>query len=162
MEKKEVMSQLLKKGGELVKGLKVKNVTVTPQENWVRVGLTLDKEVKSMTTEDGVDYVEGTSKVILVSMYSILPNFRENDDMCFAVDYIRENPDSLKVLLSNSTIDIIQEPVTEGEEYINPWSENADPKTIDHNTIYNHITSLTLNERGLKYCDKIADKLMGF
>lgn len=48
MEKKEVIAKLLKNGGVQGKDLKVKNVTVTNCENYTRLGITLDKEVKGM------------------------------------------------------------------------------------------------------------------
>lgn len=57
MEKKEVIAQLLKNGSKMVKDLQVKNVTVAPQENYVRLGLTLNTPVEGMITKDnGVLY----------------------------------------------------------------------------------------------------------
>ena len=72
MEKKEVIAQLLKNGSKMVKDLQVKNVTVAPQENYVRLGLTLNTPVEGMVTKDnGITYEKGETKVIFVSLFSI-------------------------------------------------------------------------------------------
>lgn len=162
MEKKEVMQSLLKNGAELVKDLKVKNVTVTPQENYVRVALTLDKKVKGMVSEDGVNYTEGETNVIFVSLYSITSILKDNDDAAFAVNHLIKNPDSMSVVLSRATIDIIQEQVVAGQEYKNPWSDSAEPVVFDHDTIINHIVDIKLSDFAVKKLDKLADSLLGF
>jgi hypothetical protein len=161
MEKKEVIAELLKNGAESVKGLKVKNVTVTPQENYVRVALTVDKPVKGMVSEDSVTYVEGETKVIFVSLFSITSLLKDNDDAAFAVNHFVKNPESMQVVLSRATIDILQEHVEEGQEYKNPWSESAEATVFDHATIINHITNITLSEFAIRKIDKLADTLLG-
>ena len=161
MEKKEIISQLIKSGAELVKDLKVKNVTVTPLENYVRVALTLDKEVKGMVSEDGVNYTEGETKVIFVSLYSITSLLKDNDDAAFAVNHMVKHPDSMSVVLSRATIDIIQEKVSAGQEYKNPWSESAEATVFDHDTIINHITEIKLSDFAVRKIDRLADSLLG-
>lgn len=80
MEKKEVIAELLKNGATRVNGLKVRNVSVTRCENYVRVGLTLDKSVKGMVTKDnGVTHEEGETNVIFVSLYGITSILKDND-----------------------------------------------------------------------------------
>lgn len=162
MEKKEVMSELLKKGGELVKGVKIKNVTVTPLDNYVRLGITLDKPVKGMVSEDQVTYEEGKTNVIFVSLYSITSLLKDNDDAAFAVNHMVKHPDSMSVVLSRATIDIIQEHVVSGEEYRNPWSENTEATVFDHDVIINHIVNITLSDFAIRKIDKLADNLLGF
>ena len=89
MEKKEIIAELLKNGGVQVKDLKVKNVTVTHCENYVRLGLTLNTPVKGMVTKDnGVTYEEGETNVIFVSLYSVTSLLKDNDDAAFAVNHM--------------------------------------------------------------------------
>lgn len=162
MEKKEVIAELLKNGGVQVKDLKVKNVTVTNCENYTRLGITLDKEVKGMVTKDnGVTYEEGETKVIFVSLYSVTSLLKDDDDVAFAVNHLVSHPDSMSVVLSRATISIIQESVKEGEEYRNPWSENAEVTVFTHNTIINHIIDIKLSDFAIGRMDRLADKLLG-
>uniref|UniRef100_A0AAU8ML08 Coat protein n=1 Tax=Geladintestivirus 2 TaxID=3233134 RepID=A0AAU8ML08_9CAUD len=162
MEKKLVIESLLKKGAELVKDVKVRNVTVTPQENYVRLGITIDKSIKSFVTKDeGVTYEEGETKVIFISLFSVASILKDNDDVAFAVDSLIKNPDSIKIILSRATINIIQEYVTGGEQYVNPWSDNPIPTVIEHDAIINHIIDIKLSEFALKKIDKLADAMLG-
>ena len=163
MERKEIISKLVQNGAELVKKLKVKNVTVTPQESYVRVALSFDKPVKGMiTNDDGATYQEGETKVIFVSIYSITSVLRDNDKVAFAVNHIIKNPDSLSVILSGATVEIIQEKVTTGQIYKNPWSDNAEEQTVDHDTYYNSITDIKLSQSGEEATKLIARALLGF
>lgn len=162
MEKKEVIAELLKNGATRVNGLKVRNVSVTHCENYVRVSLTLDKPVKGMVTKDnGVTYEEGETNVIFVSLYGITSILKDNDEAAFAANHIIENPDALMVVLSRATINILQEPVKTGEEYKNPWSTNAEATVFDHDTIINHVIDITLSDFGIRKLDRIADSLLG-
>lgn len=161
MEKKEVITELLKNGGTKVENLKIKNVTVTHLENYVRLGLTLDKPVKGYVTKDqGVTYEEGETNVIFVSVYSIGSLLKDDEDAAFAANRLIEQPEGMELILSRATIDIIQEPVSSGEEYKNPWSDNATATVFDHDTIINHVIRLELSKFGLKQIDKLADKLV--
>ena len=46
------------------------------------------------------------------------------------------------MLLSGAKIEIVQEAVTEGQEYSNPWSANPTPVPVEHDSYYNHITNI--------------------
>lgn len=161
-EKKEIIAELLKNGGISTKNLKVRNVTVTPQENYVRLGISLDKTVKGMVSNDnGVTYEEGETNVIFVSLYSVTSLLKDNDDVAFAINHLIKNPDSMSVILSRATIDVIQEIVEAGSEYKNPWSDTADAVVMDHKTIITHITDIKLSDFAIKRVDKLADALLG-
>lgn len=162
MEKKEIITELLKNGGVQVKDLKVKNVTVTHCENYVRLGLTLNTPVKGMVTKDnGVTYEEGETNVIFVSLYSVTSLLKDNDDAAFAVNHLVNHPDAMSIVLSRASINIIQEPVEEGQEYRNPWSTNAEATVFDHKTIINHITDIKLSDFAIRKMDRLADSLLG-
>ena len=162
MEKKEIIAELLKNGGKSVKDLKVKNVTVTRCENYVRLGITLDKPVTGMITKDnGVTYEEGETNVIFVSLYSITLLLKDDDNAAFAVNHLVEHPDSMSIVLSRATLNIIQETVEAGTEYKNPWSNNAEATIFDHKTIITHVTDVTLSDFAIRKLDKLADSLLG-
>lgn len=162
MEKKEVIAELLKNGGMMVKDLKVKNVTVAPQENYVRLGITLDKPVKGMITKDnGVTFEEGETNVIFVSLYSVTSLLKDDDDAAFAANHLVSHPDSMSIVLSRATINIIQEIVEEGTEYRNPWSTNAEATVFDHKTIITHIVDIKLSDFAIRKLDRLADNLLG-
>lgn len=160
MERKDIINNLIKGGAESVKGLKVKNVTVTPQENYVRVALTLDKSVKGMINKDN-KWIEGETNIIFISIFSITSILKDDDNAAFAANHIIKHPDSLSVLLSRATIDILQEPVTEGQEYKNPWSNSTESTVFDHNTIINHVTDIELSDFAIRRLDKLADSMLG-
>ena len=162
MEKKEIIAELLKNGGVSIKDLKVKNVTVTRCENYVRLGITLDKPVMGMVTKDnGVTYEEGETNVIFVSLYSITSLLKDNDDAAFAANHLVEHPDAMSIVLSRASLNIIQETVEAGTEYKNPWSTNAEATVFDHKTIINHITDIKLSDFAVRKMDKLADSLLG-
>ena len=161
MEKKEIIAELLKNGGKSVKGLKVKNVTVTRCENYVRLGITLDKPVAGMATKDSVTYEEGETNVIFVSLYSIISLLKDDDNAAFAANYLVEHPDGMSIVLSRATLNIIQETVEAGTEYKNPWFDNAEATIFDHKTIITHVTDITLSDFAIRKLDRLADSLLG-
>ena len=162
MEKKEVIAQLLKNGSKMVKDLQIKNVTVAPQENYVRLGLTLNNPVEGMVTKDnGVTYEKGETKVIFVSLFSIISLLKDNDDAAFAANHLVEHPDAMSIVLSRASLNIIQETVEEGTEYKNPWSTSAEATVFDHKTIITHVTDVKLSEFAIRKLDRLADSLLG-
>lgn len=162
MEKKEIIAELLKNGGKSVKDLKVKNVTVTRCENYVRLGITLDKPVMGMVTKDnGVTYEEGETSVIFVSLYAITSLLKDNDDAAFAANHLAEHPEAMSIVLSRASLNIIQEIVEAGTEYKNPWSTNGEATVFDHKTIITHVTDVTLSDFAVRKLDKLADSLLG-
>ena len=162
MEKKNVIESLIKAGAKSVKNLKVKNVNVVPQENYVRVSLSVDKAIRGFVAQEDGTYKEGESKVIFVSLFSIIAQLRDDENASFAVNHILSRPESVVILLNGATLDILQEDVASGKEYHNPWSNNTDHvTTFEHDTIINHIVNVEMNERAYKLLDKLADSILG-
>jgi hypothetical protein len=163
MKKEEIVRTLLSAGAKSVKNLAVKNVTVAPQENYVRLGLTLEEEVDGMVTNDnGVTYEKGKTKVIFVSLFSVISLLKDDDNAAFATNHLLEHPSAMNVVLNRAKIDIIQEDVVSGEEYKNPWSENAEAIVFDHDTVINHLVNIKLSDFAIAKLDKLADNLLGF
>ena len=67
---------------------------------------------------------------------------RETEYACIG-DYLRDNPNAIKAILSRAKIEIVQEAVAEGQEYHNPFSSNEDnTSVVEHNSYYNHVTQI--------------------
>lgn len=162
MERKEVIAQLLKQGATVVKGATIKNVTVTPQQEYVRLGFTLDKEVDGYRENNGV-YEPAKVNVIFVSAFTIASLLKDDDNAAWSANHLIKHPDALGMVLSRAKIDIIQEKVAAGTEYKNPFaSEDSATTVFDHDAIINHVSSLTLGEFGTKRLERLADLMMGF
>lgn len=165
MEVKEVVAKLLANGSKKISGIRVKNVNVKVEDSYTRVSLTLDKKVEGYVENQTTgQYEKSETNVIFVSLYSIGSMFKENPDYAFAAGHIIKHVDSIIVLLSGATIELVQEPVIAGQEYTNPWSERTDKeaKTFEHDTIINHIVGISLSDFGLKRLDRLGDQMLGF
>ena len=157
----EIIAQLIKKGAKEIKNVTVKNVTVTPMNEYVRLGLTLDKEVDGYKVEDDGTYTPSKVKVIFVSAFTIAALLKEDDNAAFAANHLLKHPDALAMIMSRAQINILQQPVKAGEEYKNPFNDNADATAVDHDVIINHITEIKLSDFGMKRLDRLADMMLG-
>lgn len=163
MDFKKVIMDLLKSPNcKGVDGLTIKNVTVTPQEGYVRLGLTLDKEVDGYRQNDNGEYEPAKVNVIFVSAYSIGSILKDDENAAFAANHLMNHPEALSVVLSRAKINIIQESVIAGTEYKNPFASSEDTTTFNHDVIINHIAKLTLSDFGIKKLDRLSDLMMGF
>ena len=158
----EIIAQLIKKGAKEIKNVTIKNVTVTPMNEYVRLGLTLDKEVDGYKVEDDGTYTPSKVKVIFVSAFTIAALLKEDDNAAFAANHLLKHPDALAMIMSRAQINILQQPVKAGEEYKNPFNDNADATAFNHDVIINHITEIKLSDFGMKRLDKLADMMLGF
>lgn len=161
MERKQIIDALLKSGSEKVNGLKIKNVTVTELDSYVRVAFTTDKKTKRYVDDGTGTYVLGESNVVMTSLFAVVATIRDNDTLSFAANHILEHPHALEVMLSRGTIDIVLEPVTAGQEYKNPWSDNATPTVFDHDTIICHVVNITPGPMAGAATEAIAKNLLG-
>ena len=162
MKNEEIIAQLIKEGAKEVKNVTIKNVTVTPMNEYVRLGLTLDKEVDGYKAEEDGTYTPSKVKVIFVSAFTIAALLKEDDDAAFAANHLLKHPDALAMIMSRAQINILQQSVKAGEEYKNPFSDNADVTAFDHDVIINHITNIKLSDFGIKRLDRLADMMLGF
>lgn len=157
---KKVAAQLKKEGAEEVNNLVVKNVSLTDKETFTWVTLTLNKEVKTMVADADGNYTVGTNNIVGASLYSIAAVLSNNEDVAFAKNFILQTPEMLSLVLSYASIDILQEPVTEGQEYHNPFSNKEKPYIVKNNSIYNHVIDIRLGKKGQKTVSKLEDKML--
>ena len=160
METKKVIDTLLKAGAKRINGLKVRNVTISHEESYTRIGLSTDTEIDGFLSDDNGVYIPGKTTLVFVSSYSIASQFKDNDDTAFAANHIVEHPEALQVLLSRATFDVIQEKVKAGDSWKNPWSDSGDERTYDHDTIINHVVNIRLSSMGNKMLEALAMKLL--
>lgn len=147
---------------EVFDNIVVKNINITDKGNWDMVSLTLNNPVTAMVRKDETsdDFIKSTSRVVFVSRYSIAAMFSDNEDTAFARSYILESDKLLKLLLSYCTVNVIAEHIAKDTEYSNPFSDNEDTSTIDHETYFHHLYNLKLGKKGLKALDKLEDKII--
>ena len=178
MDTKKVISQLMAvETNNVVKDLVVRNINVTECETYDRVAITLDKPVKGYVAnpnlgktpgKNGVpadadvtsEYVIGLVNVIFVSNYSLIATLREIPDVAFAGNSLLESPKRIGVILSGATINVVQEAVAEGQEYRNPFSDNATPTVVKHDSYYNHVFDIRLGEFGKQMVFELAKHIM--
>ena len=160
METKKVIDALLKAGAKRINGLKVRNVTISREESYTRVGLSTDTEIDGFLSDENGVYTPGKTTLVFVSSYSIASQFKDNDDTAFAANHIVEHPEALQVLLSRATFDVIQEKIKAGDSWKNPWSDSGDERSYDHDTIINHVVNIRLSAMGNKMLEALAMKLL--
>lgn len=161
METKKVIDALLKEGAKRVNNIKIRNVTISHEENYTRIGLSTDTEVDGYVQDENGIYNPAKTTLVFVSSFSISSQFKDDDNTAFAANHIVEHPEALQVLLSRATFDVIQEPVAAGQVWHNPWSDNdGEGKTYDHDVIINHIVNIRLSPIGLKMLEALAMKLL--
>ena len=163
MEKKQIVESLVKAGAKTIKGLTVKGLNVVPQENYIRVSLSVDKPIRGFVAQEDGTYTEGETKVIFVSLFSIVAQFRDDERASFAVNHILKQPEAVQVILAGAKLNVLQEDVKQGTEYKNPWSDKADAvaTTMEHDTIINHIVDINLTERAYLLLDRLAMAMLG-
>lgn len=159
-EIKKVVAQLRKEGAESVNNVVVKNVTIKDMDNYTRVSLTLNKEVKQMVTTESGDYEEGMNNVIFASSYSIGAVLSNYEDTAFAKNLLMQSPELLSMVLSYAEIDILLEHVKAGEEYTNPFSSRSESRVIEHDSIYAHVVDIRLGKNGEKTIQMLKDKML--
>lgn len=178
MDTKKVLSQLMAvETNEVVKDVTIKNINTTEMTNYCRVAITLDKPVKGYVAnpflgktpgKDGVpadanvtdEYIIGLTNVIFVSNFSLIATLREIPDVAFAGNALLESPKRIGVILSGAKINVLQESVAEGQEYRNPFSDNATPTVVKHDSFYNHVFDIRLGEFGKQMVFELAKHIM--
>lgn len=160
MERKEIIAQLIKDGAKKVSDCVVRNVTVTTLDEYTRLGLTLNQEVNGFVAQEDGTYAEGKTKIIFASTYAISSLLKDNDDAAFAANYLILHPNAFSLVLSRAKIDILQERVEKDVEYKNPFAENPEVTTFDHDVIINHIIGIKFSEFGIKSLDRLAEKML--
>ena len=152
----------LRKAGATSENVTIMNVTVKDCDNWTRVALTLDKEVMGYVADENGEYRKGTTRVVFLSLYSIASVLKNTDDTRAIASYVVAHPTALQILLSSAKCELLQEEIAANATYTNHFTGEEVENESDHDSIFNHMVSVTLSDKGLRAVEKIEDKLLGF
>lgn len=161
----QVVKRLLQNGCKRINSCRIKNVNFTEKDNYTMVSFTLSNSIRGYVSNDGgTTYTLGMTNTIFTSLYAIVGALKEDEELSWMGNALVENPQVLNLILNGSTVDIIQQEISAGTEFTNPFStsSDADVQVYDHDIILNHCIKFKLGKTGEKMADKLADKLMGF
>ncbi len=160
---KRIIRTLETNGCKRISNIHIKNVNVTEKDNYTMVSFTLTSSIRGYVyTENG--YELGKTNLVFTSLYAIFSTLKEDENKAWLAFYFLSHPQALNPVLNGAQIDILQQDVIAGKEYVNPFSTKANqkPQVYDHDLIINHIISFKLSATGEKMAGKVADKLLGF
>lgn len=160
-----IIKKLIASGVKRINSIRVKNINFAEQDNYTRISFTLASAIKGFVRDEATDeYKEGTTSTLFTSLYAIAGAMKEDDNLGWMANALLERPQALNLILNGATIDVLQQEVKAGEEYVNPFStrDDAEAQVYDHDVIINNIIGFKLSAVGQKMADKLADKMLGF
>lgn len=156
---KKVVSTLLRKGAVRVDNIVVKSAYVSEDGAWVV--LTLNQNIPmyvQKVDDDGVvTFEKGEGNRLFVSTISVNAVLGNNPMVANLRSLIMSNDENVKDLFSYATIDIIAENVNEGDDYINPFSDSTEGRTIEHSSIYHHLINIEVGDNGEELLDTLKE-----
>lgn len=157
---RETIKQLIANGAKRINNLRVKNVTFTDKESWVRLCITVSPSVKGYNTNGE----EVDTNNVFVSLFALVACIRENEEFAWANNHLIEHPNVLPLILCGARINVLQRHYEAGTEIYNPFSKNPNqvPSVYEHNLYINDVIDIELSQTGARMLDKLADKIMGF
>ena len=151
----------LRKSGAKSETVTICNVTVTDCKNWTRIGLTLNREVDGAVSDEEGNWSFGKTRVIFVSLYSILGLLKNTDDTLAITGHIADNPTALQVILIGAKTELLQQEVKAHATYVNAFTGEETEHDSDHDSLFNHLVSVEFTDKGKRAIEKIEDKLLG-
>lgn len=159
------IKKMIAAGCKRINSVRVKNVNFTEKDNYTMISFTLSSPIRGFVSNDnGITYQEGMTNTLFTSLYAITGALKEDDELGWMANALLDNPQALNLIFNGSTVDIIQQEVSAGVEFTNPFSTRSDApvQVYDHDVIINHIIRFKLGKTGEKMAARLADKLMGF
>lgn len=157
-----VVNQLLKNGATKEQVV-IKSCSEYTKNQITRVKLILNKQVRGIVDnpETG-EKVIGDTDTIFVSVSGIAAVFGEDENTVAIKKWVKDNPSSLRVILANASVEVICEDVSGDIAYVNPFSDNAEPKDAKgYDSVYHHIIKIALSPKGMRAVEKIEDAILG-
>lgn len=151
----------LRKTGATSETVTIMNVTVVDRGNWTRIGLTLNREVDGPVCDSEGQWSMGKTRVVFVSLFSILGLLKNTNDTMAITGHIVDNPTSLQIILNGAKVEILQQYVKANETYINVFTGEEVEHDCDHDSIFNHLVSIEFTAKAQRAIEKIEDKLLG-
>ena len=157
----DAVASLRKAGAKSETDVIVKNITIVDCNNWTKVALTLNREVDGAVSDEDGNWSIGKTNVVFMSLYSIVGTLKNTDDTIAIASYIAKHPTSLQIILSGAKIELLQQEVKANETYINAFTNEEVEYESDHDSIFNHVVSIVISDKGHRAIEKIEDKLLG-
>ena len=151
----------LRKAGAKSEKVTICNVTITDCKNWTRITLTLDKEVDGAVCDQEGNWSIGKTRIISMSLYSILDLFKNTNDTLAITNHIASYPTALQVILNGAKTELLQQEVKAHATYVNAFTGEETEHNYDHDSLFNHLVSVEFTDKGKHAIEKIEDKLLG-
>lgn len=160
-----IIKKLIASGCKRINSIRIKNVNCTDKDNHIMVSFTLSSPIDGYISNDnGITYEKGKTNIMFTSSYAIVGAIKEDENLGWMANSLLNNPNLFNLIFNGSTIDIIQQEISAGEEFRNPFSSKSDtePQVYDHDIIINHIIGFKLGNMGNRMADKLADNIINF
>ena len=157
------LKALISNGARYFKDCKIANATYSNDV----VSLTLGTSINGYaSTTNGIRESVGETNTLYMPLSYIRQAFI-NDKNC---DWLGNtifytiilNPFILPRILKGATTDILQQYISKGEEYNNPFKDNNNPQIYEQDIIVSHCVKIKLAKNGEEAANKVADLMMGF
>lgn len=156
---KQVASLLTRRGGQRINDVVVRSANVSEDGNYII--LRLNQDVPMMvqkTQEDGtVAFERGVGNTLFVTPISVNAVLGNDPECATVKNLILDNDENVRELFSYATIDVIQEAVTEGDDYKSPWNDDAESHTVEHDTYYTHLLAIKPGDAGYDMLDLLKE-----
>jgi len=154
----EVVNDLLKRGCEKTIA-SVKNANPKDMGNYVRVSITLDKDVPTIVEDEEGNPVEGKTNIIFNSTFTLGGILKSNEDASFIASKLQENGVALSTFMTGSKVTVISEKVNGGEIYHNPFTDKDTEKPLEHDTYIQHVVSVELGKTAMDIINKTKEAM---
>ena len=151
----------LRKAGATSETVTIVNVTVTDLKTWTRIALTLNREVDGAVCDQDGNWSMGKTRVVFVSLYSILSLLKNTNETLAITNHIANNPTSLQIILSGAKGELLQQEVKANATYVNAFTGEETEHESDHDSLFNHLVDVEFTDKGHRAIEKIEDKLLG-
>lgn len=139
----KIVQNLIKQPDNLYyRNVKVKTAKVTKKDEYFMVSLSVVKDLRAMVADENGTFVEGTRNIIFTTNYTLGGVIKNTDNISWIANRLVENADVFEAVLAGARIDIINEPIHAGDEYVNPFSSRRDGTVFEHDTFINHIVGI--------------------
>ena len=151
----------LRKSGAKSETVTICNVTITDCKNWTRVTLTLNREVDGPVCDSEGQWAMGKTRVVSLSLYSILGLLKNTNETLAITGHIADNPTALQIILCGAKVELLQQEVKAHATYVNAFTGEETEYESDHDSLFNYIVDVEFSCKGRIAIEKIEDKLLG-
>lgn len=159
----QVIKNLIANGAKKLNSVRIKNVNITEKENYHMVSFTLNTSIPGFVSNDnGLTYVKGMTTTLFTSLYAIVGSIKEDEELAWLGNALLDSPKLCNLIFNGATMDVVQEDVAAGQEYVNPFSTRSDvePQVFQHDTIINHVVKFKLGKTGKDMSNTLARMMM--